>query len=236
MLEVGRVEGTRSQDHDRRVVDTHWGLELQGFEQHRSVVVDGSDRVLAEEEGEGSPHRRPVLHNVRDAAGDTQVVLEYPVNAEVIADNVDTGHDDPGTTLHTEALRGAAVAVGALDEPLRDDAVANGRGFAVVEVVEKHVERPRALDESGLDHGPFRCRDDAGNEIDRPGPLCAFVAPVDGECDAEVAERRLCEPGPLVEIGRVQRVESGDELRVVRAGFAGGEHLTEARSGVIRFE
>ncbi len=155
VLEVGRVERTGGQHDDGRIVDAHRGLELQCLEQHRPVVVDPADRVAIEEQGKRPPHRRPVLDHVRDAARYPEVVLQYPVYAQVVTDDVDAGYGDSRPALHADAERGPLEPVGALDEPLRDDPVSNGGTLPRVEIVEEHVERPRPLNEAGLDHRPL---------------------------------------------------------------------------------
>ncbi len=236
VLEVGGVERPRCENHHGRIVDARRSLEPERLEQHRAVVVDSPDRVAAEEQREGSPHGGAVLDHVGDAARYPQVVLQDAVHTHVVAHDVDAGNHHPGASPDGDAVGRALVSVRAPDEPFGDDAVAYRLGIADIEVVEEEIQRLGALDETGLHHAPFGSRDDARYEIDGPRAFRALVAAVDGEGDAEVAERRVGEASALVEIGRAQRIEAVDQLAIVGTHAVGVEDLAEGRSLVVPVE
>ena len=61
----------------------------------------------------------------------------------------------------------------------------------MVDVLEEQIQGGDALLQTALDAGPFLIRENAGKKIVGENALGAFVAPVDGEGDALVQERKI---------------------------------------------
>ncbi len=228
VLEVGRVVDARAQhDHHRALARPRRGVD-QAVEEQARVVLDRPHRVRGEELREHAVQERAVLEDVGDAARAAAVVLEDDVRAVLAADEV--GADDVGEDLprrhHAEQL--ALVLLAREDELRRDDAVGE-TALVVVHVLEEQVERGDPLDEAVLDRLPLGGGDDARHEVEREDALEPLFFAVHGEGDALVQEREPLQALAALDVLSRERLEDGDERRVVRPGAAlGFEQLVVA--------
>ena len=63
--------------------------------------------------------------------------------------------------------------------------------LAVIDVIEEGVERPHPLLDAAFEEPPLGGGDDARHEVEGDQPLKRILAAVDGEGDAEPAEKNL---------------------------------------------
>ena len=149
VLEVGGVvHARREHDHRGVGVGARRADPPERVEERRAVVVDRADAVVVEHPGQHPGHRRPVLEHVGDAARVAEVVLQHPVGALGVADEVDAGDEAAGAVGHGDAEGLALEPVAAGDQPPGDDPVLDGGPVADVEVVEEPVEGGDPLDQA----------------------------------------------------------------------------------------
>ncbi len=154
--------------------------------------------------------------------------LEHPVDTLAVAHQVDAADDAARPTRHLDADRLADVPRRRLDQPLRDDALADGGVLADVEVLEEQVERADALGEAALQVVPLGGRDEPRDQVERPRPLRAGLLAVDRERDALAAQDALDERRATGHVLRGQRVQSLEQALVVGSRAVLGQHLAEA--------
>jgi hypothetical protein len=112
-------------------------------------------------------------------------------------------------------------------EVRRDHAVLQAP-LLLVDVEDEEVQRRDALDETALDPLPLAGGDDPGHEVEGKDALDPLLGPVDGEGDALVDEGELLQPFPAVQLALGERLERGDERRIVAArNVRALEHLVE---------
>src|SRR5438045_1199591 len=97
--------------------------------------------------------------------------------------------------------------------------------------MEKKIQRCDALHEPGLDPGPFRRRNDAGDQIEGKDTLGALRIAVNGERYTPSQERQIHCCAPLFELRRWQRLQPVSETSIVAAhrcrAVLAGKHLVE---------
>ena len=193
--------------------------------------------MLRERERQDAHHRRAVLEDVRDAARDAEVVLEDVVDAVAVAHEIAASDHATRAVRHRDAARLAQKSRRAADQPLGDDAVAQNRAVADVQVLEKLIQRRDALNEAALDERPFGRGDDARDEIHRPHPLDLLLFPIDGERDAEAAENRVAGTLAGREFIGADRAQSVEQRRIVDAYVpVGSERFVEKVAALVRGE
>ena len=109
--------------------------------------------------------------------------------------------------------------------PSRDDVL------VVVDVVDELVERGEALHQPGLDRPPLLGVDDAGDDVEGPGPVDAAPVGVHGERDAHREDVEVGPDLPFLELGQPELPELGHEERGRGAGGAVGRHQFVPRRG-----
>ena len=191
VLEVSGVVDARRQHHDFGATATARRQRGQAVEQLRWVVVHRQDRAVGEQFREHPLHHQPVLEHVRHAGGHAQVVFEHVHRAVAVAHQVGAADVRPDTVRRRrpDALWPEILRVGqqfgrehlVLDDPL-----------VVVDVVDEQVQRLDPLAQPALDARPLVARDHPRDDVERPGAVdrAAFLG-VDGEGDAEVADRQV---------------------------------------------
>ncbi len=204
MLEIGRVVDARGQHHHRRVGLVGGRGVAQRPQQMRRVVVDRAHPVGGEQIGEHARHGAPVLHDIGHTRGRTQVVLEDPPGALLIADQIDAGDVDSHTVGRDDAHRLPVEMLAGSDQAARDDAVVQ-YFLVAVDVVEIHLERLDPLGDAALQTRPLGGRDNPRHQVQRKWPLLA----------------RQREGDPLVEEGAAQRFGASLQLRGVRRSELG---------------
>ena len=150
----------------------------------------GATRWLREELREEMHHRLPVLQHVGDAGGRAHIVLEHV--ELVLADAHDVDADDVAVDVERRVVADHLRQIGLVAEhEVGGDAAGADDLLAVVDVVEKRVQRPHALLDAALEQPPFRGGDDARHEVEGDQPLERVLRIVDGEGDAEPPEQAL---------------------------------------------
>ena len=188
MFVIGRIERTRRQQDDHRLVIAGARRDrAQAGQQRVGIILDRRDAVLGEEVGH-QPHRHlAVLQHIGDAGGGAGVVLEHVENVGVDAHDVDAGDMDPDVVGRAAADHFGPVIGVAQDQFGRDQPLFEDRARAI-DVAQEHVQRIHPLDEAGLQPRPFRARDQAGNDVEGDKPLGGVLVAIDAEGDADAAE------------------------------------------------
>jgi hypothetical protein len=197
------------------------------------VLVDAEHAVALEDGSELTLHGGAVLEHVARARGRAHVVLEHEVLAVLVAHDVDARHVRVDAAGRVDADHLAAEVARAEDEIGRDLALAEDP-LAVVDVVQKGVQREHALNHAALDVIPLGARDHARDEVEREDPLEALLLAVDREADALVEERRVDRVAPGRELVDAELGELLGEHAVVMPRLARRlEHLVEERRRVV---
>ncbi len=171
--------------------------------------------LLGEEGGEDPGHGTPVLDDVRDAAGHANVVLQHPEVPGLVPYEVDPGDVDPHPARWLHPV-GSSVEVGGVEQqPPGHDAVLEGAA-AAVGVGEVGLQGTHPLAHPALYEIPFEGVENAGHEVQRPGPLLAR----EGVCHAPVGESPGHLVGPEPQFTRFDRLK-GRQYRLI-----GGPDLT----------
>ena len=128
----------------------------------------------------------------------------------------------------------AAKMFGAEDERSGDDFILQDF-LAVIEIMEKKIQRGDTLDEAGFEFGPFATWNNARDEVEGENALGALGIVVDGERDAAAQERQVHGGAALVEVGGGERGKTLGEAAIMRADglTVGLKHLVEKRAGVV---
>jgi len=154
----------------------------EGLEERVAVGFDRAHAVAGERIGERAAHRDAVFEHVGGARRATEIVFENEVFAVMVADEIGAADVDVNVARNIEVHELAPEVFGAEDQGGGDDFVLQNL-LPVVEIVQEKVERGDALDEAGLELGPFGARDDAGNEVERENALGALRIVIDREGD-----------------------------------------------------
>ena len=189
VLEVRGVPGAGGQDRDGRL-DVLGREAAQVVEQDVRIMLDRTHRLRREELGQEPHHHLAVLEHVRDAGGHAQVVLEHVELALARPDDVDARDVRVDPPRHVDAAHLGAV-LGVREHALGRKRAAVEDPLVVVDVVEERVERPDALEQPALQHGPFVGADDPRDQVERDQPFGAGGLARDGERDAQPVERAL---------------------------------------------
>ena len=131
--------------------------------------------VFIEKFRQNAPFNYPVFNHVGDTGGGTQVIFQNQEITLFITDNVnaaDMGIDASGRDNANDL---APEILALVDQFRRNHTVLDDLLFAV-EVFQKQVECAYPLFETGFDPHPFRCGDDAGDQVKGPDPLDPFFA------------------------------------------------------------
>jgi hypothetical protein len=128
--------------------------------------------VTGEELGENVGHGPAVLDHVRDARWRTQVVLEHPIAALGVADEVYPGHLDADAIWRGEVSRFTVEMRRGKDEPAGQHPVSEYL-LGPINVRQESLEGTHALGHAALDDQPFIGRDDPRDEVEGERPLLA---------------------------------------------------------------
>lgn len=154
-----------------------------------------------------------VLDDIGDAGRTAAVVLEHAELAVAIANDIGAVDMDVGAARQVETDHLRAVIGIADHQALGDDAILDDAPL-VIDVVEKQVERPNALNDAALDRRPIRGRDDARDDVKREDAVDRILVAVNRECDAEVEQLLLGfgrPPSQRLEVAGLEGVpEAGD--------------------------
>ena len=206
MLEVGGVVDPGREHGDHRPLVVARRERRKRVVELGRVVVDRQDGHRLEHLGEQALHELPVLEHVGHARRHAQVVLEDVDRAVLVAHQIGaadvrpdpkTGRD--ATALLPEILRpfqDLERKHPVLDDPLR-----------VIQVVDEEVQGGQPLLEARLDALPFRARDHARHDVERPGSVDVRPVAVDGEGDAHGHDRGIDRVAPRRERARLERAE-----------------------------
>jgi hypothetical protein len=180
MLEVGR--GQRPWRQQRNVRARHVGRRHRG-QRIVPAVDEGTEMAHGNgAEGLGQAARQHAAHleRIADARGHLGVVGQDVPAAVALA------HQVHGI-LAEMACRGGAIghAAGTQEVPVgvhqhRRDELVLEQGLRAVEIGQDAVEQGGALDQPGLDRGPFVGRHHEGQGIEVPAGFAAVVEQVDG--------------------------------------------------------
>ena len=169
-----------------------------------AVLAHRLDGVILPHEGERLGHRRPVLDDVADPAGISQVVLQHSVLALRIAHQIYAGDHAVRIVGNADPVGVALEAVRGPHQPSWHHAVCDGGALSGVDVGEEPVQRGDALGESLLDLAPLRGGDEPGEQVHRPGPLGAACIAVHREGDALTTELLFDDTLTASQLGRVE--------------------------------
>jgi len=190
------------------------------------------DLLIAEQRGEQPGHGEPVLQDVADPGGNPYVVLKDAELALLVADEVDARHVDADAIGRRDPGDLAAELPAGEHEAPGDHAVVEGAAGAV-DVFEERLEHPDPLADAVGYEVPLGGVDDPGDEVGGHRPFLAGV--VVG--DAAVGEHARQLVGAVPQLGRVHRLEDGDQRVVGRTGLARGrEHLVPGLSEPVTIE
>ncbi len=183
-----------------------------------------------EQFGEDPGHRPPVLHHVADPRRHPHVVLEDAEAALLVADQVDAANVRANPVRRVDAVRGAVEVRAGEHQPAGDDPV--GQDLRPpVDVGEERLQRPDTLGDAAFDDVPFGVVQQAGDEVQREGPLLAEEV----EGDPGVPERPVERGLAGGEVAAAQRPESVVERGVQRPrGVRSLEHLVPGLCGLGR--
>ena len=213
VLEVSRIVDPRRQDRHHRVVLVGGDTRQQSAELG-DVVVDGLDAVRPEQLREGPLGDDPILEQVRNPGRDAEVVLEDVDGAVLTAHEIASADVCPHTAGGIEAHALGPEARRSREELGRHDTRAD-TALVVVDVVNEEVQGPQTLNEPAPDPIPFRSRQDAGDDVERPGPVDRRIL-ARLKSYAEVADLAL--GGPLA----FRQGVDAEQGEVVPQAFGGG--------------
>jgi hypothetical protein len=188
MLEIGRIIEPRCQHrHGGRTRDARRLHCRQRLAQELRIVLDRQDIDFLEQLREELHHGLAVLQHVGHARGRAGIVLQ---NVELVlagphdvdADNV---RIDAGGRANPDHLGQESLVL--RNELLRNSSCAENF-LAVVDVVEKGVERLHPLFDALREAAPFRAGDDPRHDVEGDKPLGRLLLAIDGKGDAGLAE------------------------------------------------
>ncbi|MCY1230398.1 hypothetical protein D9M72_428090 [compost metagenome] len=200
VLEVRRVVHARGQHHHRGIGDRLRRYAAQHVEQQVGIVRHRRDAVAREQVGEQPHHHLAVFQHVRHPGGHAQVVFQHVELALAGTHHVDAGDVRIDVMRYVDAehlgpVLGVVVDLVGWDHAGADDVL------AVVDIVDKAVERGHALAQALFQQRPFAGREDARDHVERDGALGAAVGfvlvAIDSKGNAHAPENQV-RLGPLV--------------------------------------
>ena len=128
-----------------------------------------------------------VLHHISDAGRRARIVLQHHEAAGLVAHDIGAADMHIGAERHVEPDHGFAVPGIAQHQlprhhPVRQDFL------PVIDVVQEHVERAHALDDTGLDLLPLGGGQHAGDQVERQDAIDRRSVGIDGESDAALQQ------------------------------------------------
>ena len=203
MLEERRiVEAGRQHRDARRVLQLVGADRRQRLPEQLRIVLDRADPDALEQLGEELHHGLAVFQHVGDAGRRARIVLEHEEFVLAGAHDVDADDVgvDAGRRAHADHLGQESLVVG--DQLLGHPAGAQDL-LAMVDIVEKGIQRLHPLLDAGRQPPPFGAGNDAGHDVEGDQPLGRFGLAIDGEGDAGLAEHPL---GIAHLVGKPRRV------------------------------
>jgi hypothetical protein len=190
------------------------------------------DLLVAEQRREQPGHGEPVLQDVAHPGRDAHVVLEDAELALLIADEVNARHMDTDTVGRRDPGDLAAELLAREHEAPRDHAVVEGAP-GTVDVGQERLEDPDPLADAPRDEVPLGRVDDPRDEVGWHGPFLARE--VVGDAAVGEGAGQLVRAVP--QLGRVHRLQDGDQRVVGRTGLARGrEHLVPGLGEPVTIE
>ncbi len=194
MLEVGGVVHAGREHHHRGVGNVLRRDAAQHVEQQVGIVRDRRHAIAREQVREQPHHHLAVLQHVGHAGGHAQVVFQHVELALARAHHVDACHVGIDIAGHVDAEHLGAVLRVVIDLVGWDHTGADDV-LPVVDIVDEAVQRRHPLAQAALERCPLAGGEDAGNDVERDGPLGAAVGlvffTVNGERDAHAPEDQI---------------------------------------------
>ncbi len=232
VLEIGRVAHTGGEQHHDRLLGTNRRGPPQRVEQPPRIGSNRPHMLLQEQAGKDAGHGPAVLHHVGHAGRHLQVVLEYPQEPCLVADDIDPCEVDPHAVRRLDTVRRPAKPGRGGEQRPRHHPVPDHLARPV-DVGEKRLQRAYPLHDARFDQLPLGRRDQPRDQVEREDPLFAGM----GEHDALVAEAAipgLRPPRQVVAGERLQGVIQRPRVRVRQA--IRPEHLIIGRAARVPVE
>ena len=233
VLEIGFVVRTGSQQHRQRRLAVGRRHARQIVLQRAKEARQGLHMQLAKAIRKGPRHDDPVLQRIACPGWPLGAVGDHPPAPVRRAGQIGRIQVQPGVARRAYALAGPFVAMLAIHQRRRQQALAQQPAFAV-QITEDRIEQLRTLGDRAGDAGPLVAVEDQRQGVELPGPLDPHRVGIDVVGHAVGLDRVAHRARAFVEPARVGLVEPVGEglpggVRLAR----GGEHLVVA-GGVQR--
>ena len=189
MLVVGAVVRTRRKQNDPGFLDAP-GETPQMLQKFGGIALDGANRGCFEEFRGGLSQHRPRLKAVGHTRDVADVILDdHPASAG-IASQVEGGDMHEGVVGNGQAHRVALVTGVVVDQLEGHHSILQGL-LGIVDVAEKFIPHPNALDHSAREELPRFWINDPRKQVVGEDPVGGIVFVVEGEGDSKVPHQTL---------------------------------------------
>ena len=161
---------------------------LQHLQQLFGIILDRHDREAVEQLRKGSFHDLPVLEDIRNTGRASQVVFQDVNRAIGVTDEVGSGNVAPDSPRRIQADALLEKVFAGMDHILGKNPIAYDV-LVVINIVNKEVQRPNSLLETGINESPFAALDDARDQVKRPDFFGPGFMTIDIERDSHVQQR-----------------------------------------------
>ncbi len=190
MLKVSGIENTRCEHDYAGAAPLPGGQGRQRLVELRRVVIHRQNTVILEQFRQHPLGDLTVFQHVGHPGRHPQVVFEHPETAVTVPHQVRPAdmRPHPEPRRHAHALR---FEVGRLKHDIGGHHAVGQNFLPVVNIVDEVIQGQRPLAQAVTDRLPLTCRNDPGNDVERPGAVDVAGLVVDGKRDTHFADGKL---------------------------------------------
>src|SRR5438874_3994249 len=233
MLEISGVVDARRQQHDCRILFPCRRDVSKNVEQFLAVIFHRPDPVLGKEIWKNTAHDLPVLNDVGNARRAARVIFENKKIAVAITHQIGAANVDVNVLRDAEVHELRPEMSRLPDVILGNHAIAQNR-LAVIDVVQKEIERGDSLFQTAFDFLPFPGGDNSWNQIERKNALGSLGIAINSESHALAQKGKRSEFTFALELVFLQFGETLQQSLVMRPGLSrSSKHLVIELAGIV---